>query len=69
MNLLDILYLIDAVYQDGPPPVPYAVCSGDINCDCTVNLLDILSLISFVYTDGETPCDCSGFTSACSALQ
>ncbi|MBN2227448.1 MAG: M6 family metalloprotease domain-containing protein [candidate division Zixibacteria bacterium] len=68
VNLLDILYLIGTVYQDGPSPIPYAVCSGDTNCDCSVNLLDILSLISYVYTGGETPCNCAGFLSACNAL-
>jgi len=69
INLLDILYLIGTVYQDGPDPVPFPVCSGDTNCDCTVNLLDILSLISFVYSGGENPCDCTGFTTACGTIQ
>ncbi|UCD18127.1 MAG: VCBS repeat-containing protein, partial [Candidatus Zixiibacteriota bacterium] len=38
-NLLDILYLIDHVYGDppGPAPIPFAICSGDPNCDCTIN--------------------------------
>ena len=53
-NLLDILYMIDAIYGTGDDPVPWA--SGDVNCDGDFNLLDILYLIDAVYNEGDDPC-------------
>jgi len=47
INLLDILLLIDYVYQDGPPP--FTLESGDYFVDGAVNLLDILEIIEFLY--------------------
>ncbi|MBN2226885.1 MAG: hypothetical protein JW763_05935 [candidate division Zixibacteria bacterium] len=46
-NLLDILFLIDYVYQEGPAPDPLEL--GDINGDSGINLLDILDLIAYIY--------------------
>lgn len=54
INLLDILYIIDYVYGDGPLPQPILE-TGDPNADGQVNLLDILYLIDFVYQDGPAP--------------
>lgn len=64
-NLLDILYLIDFKYKNGPPPLPYAICSGDIDCNCIINLLDIIQLIDYKYKDGPAPCDCSQWNGSC----
>ncbi|MBN2227464.1 MAG: hypothetical protein JW763_08870 [candidate division Zixibacteria bacterium] len=47
-NLLDITYLIRAVYHQGPDPLPYREV-GDITRDGEVNLLDILDIIRKVY--------------------
>lgn len=69
LNLLDILYLIAAIYEDGPDPVPYALCSGDANCDCSINLLDILYLIAAIYDSGPSPCECTGWQGSCGTLQ
>ncbi len=54
INLLDILYIIDYVYGDGPLPQPILE-TGDSNADGLVNLLDILYLIDFIYQDGPAP--------------
>jgi hypothetical protein len=64
-NILDITYLIDYLYQNGPPPTPYPICSGDANCDCTVNILDITYLIAFLYQNGPPPCDCDTWLIRC----
>jgi|GEM_PF-1628768 parallel beta-helix repeat protein len=64
-NLLDILYLIANIYQDGPDPVPYELCSGDANCDCQLNLLDILTLIENIYNQGPALCGCGQWIANC----
>lgn len=64
INLLDILFLISSVYDNGPDPSNPML--ADCNCDgqqgAHVNLLDILYLISFLYDNprGPAPC-CEGF--------
>jgi hypothetical protein len=59
-NILDITYLIGWLYPPPPhpAPVPYALCSGDANCDCVINILDITYLIAYLYLNGPPPCDC-----------
>ncbi len=54
LNLLDILFLINFVYNEGPDPVNMK--SGDCDCSQTCNLLDILYLIGYIYDDGPAPC-------------
>ena len=54
LNLLDILFLIDFIYNEGPDPV--SMKSADCDCSQTCNLLDILYLISYIYDDGPEPC-------------
>lgn len=53
-NLLDVLYLIDYVYEEGPAPVHPK--SADCDCSQSCDLLDILYLIGFLYDDGPEPC-------------
>jgi len=53
VNLLDIVYLINYKYKDGPPPDPME--SGDVNSDTLVNLLDIVYLINYKYKGGPEP--------------
>jgi hypothetical protein len=65
INILDIVYLINYKYKEGPDPAPYPVCSGDPNCDCTVNILDIVYLINYKYKDGPLPCNCEQWTGDC----
>jgi len=54
INLLDITYLINFLYNDGPFPVP-TLEAGDINGDGDVNILDITYLINYLYNDGPAP--------------
>ena len=53
VNILDISFLINYKYKDGPPPEP--MVSGDANSDETINLLDIIYLINFKYKEGPAP--------------
>jgi hypothetical protein len=56
VNLMDILYLIEHVYLEGPEPVG-GIEVGDCDCSSTLNLADILFLINYKYLDGPEP-DC-----------
>lgn len=53
INLLDVTYLIQHLYRDGPEPLPLE--AGDSNGDGTINLLDITYLIFFLYKGGPEP--------------
>ncbi len=65
VNILDIVYLINYKYKLGPDPIPYALCSGDTNCDCLMNILDIVYLINYKYKEGPHPCTCGNFIANC----
>ncbi len=54
VNLLDILFLIEWIYTEGPKP-SYAIWRANANGDFAYNLLDILYLIEFVYSEGPRP--------------
>ncbi len=53
INILDIIYIINNIYKDGPAIEP--IECGDVNSDLTINILDAVLLINFVYKDGPAP--------------
>lgn len=65
LNILDITYLISYLYKSGPPPAPYAICSGDPNGNCVVNILDITYLIAHLYQGGLAPVTCEQWLNSC----
>ena len=48
INLVDIYYIADHIYEDGPAPVP-VMNTGDFNQDNRIDLLDMLDLIYQLY--------------------
>lgn len=56
INILDIVYLLDCVYDDeAPPPVDN---SGDLDNSGYVNVIDIIYLINYRFKYGPPPvCD------------
>ncbi len=55
INILDIVFLINYKYKDGPTPEILEAC--DVDSDAKVNILDVVYLINFKYKDGPDP-DC-----------
>ncbi|MCP4705778.1 MAG: hypothetical protein GY865_14360 [candidate division Zixibacteria bacterium] len=53
IDILDIIYIINFKYKDGP--APYSLNLADVNSDEIVNILDIVHLINFEYKDGLEP--------------
>jgi hypothetical protein len=49
----DMVYLINYLYRNGPPPPSMEV--GDVNCDEYVNSADIVFLIGYLFRGGPEP--------------
>jgi hypothetical protein len=57
IDILDIVYLINYKYKNGPDPINMGM--ADVDSDGLVNILDIVYLINFKYKGGPEP-NCSG---------
>lgn len=53
INLLDVTFIINYLYKDGPAPV--LMQGADADSDGIVNLLDATFLINYLYKDGPAP--------------
>jgi agmatine deiminase len=53
VNILDIAFLINYLYREGPEPFP--AISGDVNANGVINILDVTHLIDFLYNEGAAP--------------
>ncbi len=67
VNVGDAVYMINFVFNGGPAPIPYPICSGDANCDCQANVGDAVYIINYVFKAGPPPCDCPTWLSSCGA--
>ena len=53
VNILDVVYLINYIFIDGPPPSPLK--AGDVNRDCVVDIEDVVYLINYLFLSGPPP--------------
>jgi len=56
ITILDVVYLINYKYKDGPDPFcsPVEGCA-DVNSDGTISILDVVYIINYKYKDGPDP--------------
>ncbi len=57
VNIADVTYLIDLIFNSGPPSVP--TNAGDADCNGSVNIGDVTFLIAFIFNSGAGPCSCA----------
>jgi len=53
ITILDVVYLINYLYKDGPDP--FYIQSADVNFDEIISILDAVYLINSIYKDGPDP--------------
>jgi hypothetical protein len=53
VGVTDIVFLINYLFKNGPPPNPLA--SGDENGDCEVNPADVIYLLNYLFRGGPPP--------------
>ncbi|MCP4705281.1 MAG: hypothetical protein GY865_11785 [candidate division Zixibacteria bacterium] len=64
-DILDIVFVINYKYKEGPAPIPVELCSGDATCDCETDILDIVYLINYKYKSGLPPCNYQYWHTTC----
>jgi len=55
VDVADIVYFVNYVFNDGPVPIPHQ--AGNVNCDDEVDVADIVVLVNYIFNDGPPPCD------------
>jgi len=53
LNMLDIVYLVNYLYKDGPAPATDV--SADANYDSSINIMDATYLVNYFYRQGPPP--------------
>jgi hypothetical protein len=55
ISVSDVVYEINYLFKNGPPPYPYEV--GDVNCDLKKSVSDVVYLINYLFKNGAPPCN------------
>jgi len=58
VDIDDVVYLIEYVFQGGPEPIP--IESGNADCEGVIDIDDIVYLIDYLFLGGYDPCDPDG---------
>jgi hypothetical protein len=47
INILDLTFLINYLYRNGPPPIP--LWMGDVNRDLIVDMQDVVKIVDYMF--------------------
>lgn len=53
VNVTDVVFLINHIFIDGPPPDPFS--RGDVTCDGQITVEDVVFLINYLFIGGPPP--------------
>ena len=68
VDITDVAYLINYLFQSGPAPV--VINSADANGSCDIDITDVLYLINYLFQDGPAPVyGCVGFGFLAKAIE
>lgn len=55
IDIADAVYLIQYIFDDGPPPLDDS--GGDLNCNGQMDITDAVYMINYIFAAGPAPCD------------
>ncbi|MCK4858531.1 MAG: hypothetical protein KAT58_11220 [candidate division Zixibacteria bacterium] len=55
VNIADVVYLLDWIFDEGPEPIPNWR-SGEVDCNGYTNIADVVYLIYYIFAGGPPPC-------------
>ncbi|MCJ7458592.1 MAG: dockerin type I repeat-containing protein [candidate division Zixibacteria bacterium] len=53
VNVTDVIFLINYLFKNGPPPYPFV--AADVNASCDINVVDVIYLINYLFKGGPPP--------------
>jgi hypothetical protein len=56
VDIADALFLINYLFNQGPPPIPLE--KADVNCDQAADVADVAYLINYLFAGGASPQEC-----------
>jgi rhodanese-related sulfurtransferase len=56
VSVVDVIFLINYLFKNGPPPEPMDI--GNVNCDEEMTISDAVFLVNYIFKEGISPCDC-----------
>jgi hypothetical protein len=54
IDLDDVIYLIQYIFESGPPPESIDI--ADVDCSSAIDIDDVVYLIHYIFADGPPPC-------------
>ena len=53
VTVSDVVYLVNYLFRDGPPPE--FLPSGDVNTDCQITIVDAVYVVNYLFRSGPSP--------------